>query len=211
MEATGVYKNKKGEQVAAALPQPTLPQISLDDDDDTSTLATRKAPSTKESSYAGDKASLYDYPPPMPAYNPYSAQYPAGAPHYNMSTTSVAAAYDDPSYGSTYHDDDTAHLTSAAAPIAYAPPSAYTTSSGANSAAPLQHTSPALSSPAGLAYDESPQPSATGYPPTSQSQWQQQPYDNNIYDAYYSSSTPAPQGNGGYDGYGQSGAYSRRL
>ncbi|KAG2013777.1 vacuole protein, variant 2 [Coprinopsis cinerea AmutBmut pab1-1] len=107
------YKNKKGEMVGKPLPQPTLPNVSLDDDDDTSTLATRVAPSThtKASDYYPDKA--YDYPPPMPAYNPYSNQQ-----QYNQSSASLG--YDDAYYSQPYEDEDTARLTASAAPVAYA-------------------------------------------------------------------------------------------
>ncbi len=87
-EAEGDYshlKNKKGELIAQPLPQPTLPNLSVDDDD-ASSMNTRVAPSmhTKDYNYYNDKA---DYPP-MPAYNAYG--------QYNPSSASVA--YGDPNY-----------------------------------------------------------------------------------------------------------------
>ncbi|TFK28843.1 hypothetical protein FA15DRAFT_691605 [Coprinopsis marcescibilis] len=125
-EAMGDYshlKNKKGEVVGKPLPQPTLPNISLDHDDDTSTLATRTAPSTHTANndyyYTADKAQ--DYPPPMPAFSPYSNHQPNGSYHYNQSTPSLA--YDDsPYYPHAYEDDDTTRLTTSVAPTGgYAP------------------------------------------------------------------------------------------
>jgi len=124
-EAAGDFshlKNKKGEFIAKPLPQPTLPNVSLDDDaDDKASMRTRGAPpSTQNDYYYEQKApsqfnpdySPSDYPP-MPAYNqPYSHQYNAsmgtfeGDPH---------AVYED-DYGST------AHLTSSAAPFARSEP-----------------------------------------------------------------------------------------
>lgn len=209
-EAMGDFshlKNKKGEIVGKPLPQPTLPNISLDDDDDTSTLATRAAPSLKSNDYYNaDKNSLSDYPPPMPAYNPYSThQNPGSFPHFNQSTTSVGG-YDDPSYGQPYHDDDTAHLTTSAAQPAtgYASRNEY-----ANAASTIaRHPTPlAASQSSGLAYDDSPEPSPhPAYPPPSQPQWQQ-PADNSYNNnAYYPSSTSQPGTQ-----YDSPGAYPRRM
>jgi hypothetical protein len=86
-------KNKKGELIHQPLPQPTLPNVSLDDDDfdDGASRKTRgPAPSifTQDTyyhnNYNGDYKTAYppndyaaaDYPP-MPAYanQPYSHQY----------------------------------------------------------------------------------------------------------------------------------------
>ncbi|TFK43645.1 hypothetical protein BDQ12DRAFT_731635 [Crucibulum laeve] len=124
-EAMGDYshlKNKKGELVAQPLPQPTLPNVSIDDDDDTSSVNTRvPAPSTYTQEYYhynSDKNADY---PPMPAYNPYSTQQPPGS--YATFNT-----YDDPMYPShrqnMYDDDDnesTVNLTASAAPFAQQP------------------------------------------------------------------------------------------
>ncbi|KAH9943337.1 uncharacterized protein BXZ73DRAFT_40318 [Epithele typhae] len=123
-EAAGDYshlKNKKGDLIAKPLPQPTLPNLSVDDDiNDTASMRTRgPAPST---TYAGtdyyseykvpmDYASEYptDYPP-MPAY--------AGGYHqYNGSIGTL------PEHGGPRYDDDNAsqvHLTSSAAPLGHA-------------------------------------------------------------------------------------------
>lgn len=135
-EAMGDYshlKNKKGELVAKPLPQPTLPTISLDDDDDTSTLATRKG--------AGDykyAESVHDYAPPMPAYNPYSTQQPNGSYQFNQSSPSLA--YDDQYYNQPYEDEDTARLTSGAAPVAYAGQNSYNYPGRSASTAPSLHS-----------------------------------------------------------------------
>jgi len=113
-EAAGDYThlmNKKGEMVSQPLPQPTLPSVSLDDDD-TSTIATRKT----NDPYAD---SMHDYPPPMPGYNPYSTLQNNSSHKFGQSSPSVG--YDDntPSYYSPYDDDDTTRLTAGAAPVAY--------------------------------------------------------------------------------------------
>ena len=90
-EAMGDYshlKNKKGELLAKPLPQPTLPNLSVDDDD-TSSMATRVPPSSA-STYTYSQDFFYnseksmDYPP-MPTYNPYSHHPAPGAPTYNPS------------------------------------------------------------------------------------------------------------------------------
>lgn len=90
-EAMGDYshlKNKKGELVAKPLPQPTLPNLSVDDDDNSS-MATRVPPSSA-STYTYSQDFFYnseksmDYPP-MPTYNPYSHHPAPGAPTYNPS------------------------------------------------------------------------------------------------------------------------------
>jgi hypothetical protein len=124
-EAAGDYshlKNKKGELVAKPLPQPTLPNLSVDDDlDGPASMRTRgSAPSTytAQSDYYPEHKGAYpaDYPP-MPAYNqPYSNhQVPGGYLHYNAS---VPAVYDD---HQPYDDEtgSTAHLAFGAAPIAH--------------------------------------------------------------------------------------------
>ena len=130
-EAMGDYshlKNKKGELIAQPLPQPTLPNLSVDDDDDASSMNTRVPPSTYASStytkdhyYANEKN---DYPPPMPAYNPYSThQAPGGYAHFNPSSPTVN--YEEPAYASQgmYDNDNesSANLASSAAPFARDP------------------------------------------------------------------------------------------
>jgi hypothetical protein len=111
-EAAGDYshlKNKKGELVAKPLPQPTLPNLSVDDYlSDASSVRTR-GPAKQQFASQNDYYSLEskaDYPP-MPAYNqPYSHhQAPGGYPTYNPSAPSVVEdklAYDDDT-GSTAH------------------------------------------------------------------------------------------------------------
>ncbi|EGO01830.1 hypothetical protein SERLA73DRAFT_177366 [Serpula lacrymans var. lacrymans S7.3] len=133
-EAMGDYshlKNKKGELIAQPLPQPTLPNLSVDDDaDDASSL--RREPSNamnKEYYYSSDNKSLapsyhthagntdysLDYPP-MPAYNQgYSSHQAPGA--YAQYNSSMPTFDEDPQL----YDDDyssTMHLPTAAAPIA---------------------------------------------------------------------------------------------
>ncbi|KAJ2931564.1 hypothetical protein H1R20_g5473, partial [Candolleomyces eurysporus] len=202
-EAMGDFshlKNKKGEIVGKPLPQPTLPKIDLDDDDDTSTLATRVAPSTKDYYYS-DKGSVSDYPPPMPAYNPYSTHQPPGSyAQFNASTTSMP--YDEPSYAQyqPYDDDDT-RLTHSASPFAHA-------NHGASIA---RHGTPMTTSPS--AYDSTEGSPQTSYPPSYSSQQRQQTSHDAYNNAYYPSPTPQPQ-HGRYDdgsGY-DPGAYpSRRM
>lgn len=100
-EAAGDFshlKNRKGE-AQAPLPQPTLPNVSIDDDelDDGSSMRTRGPPPSTYTSesypYAGDTkyASEFasDYPP-MPAYNapPYGTNA-LGQPEYNPSLGTV--------------------------------------------------------------------------------------------------------------------------
>lgn len=121
-EAEGDFshlKNKKGELIAQPLPQPTLPNLSVDDDD-ASSVNTRVAPSThtKDYNYYDSKA---DYPP-MPAYNPH--QVPGNYAHYNPSAASLG--YDDANYPPPNHlyDDDNEsqiHLAASAAPFARDP------------------------------------------------------------------------------------------
>lgn len=127
-EAAGDFshlKNKKGVLIAQPLPQPTLPNVRLDDDDDASSMRTRvPAPSTftahSDQYFAAGKEYGLDYPqadyPPMPAYNQPYAHH--GDPYNNQFNPSVGTLpdeqpYDDNDYGST------ANLTLGAAPIAY--------------------------------------------------------------------------------------------
>jgi len=102
-------KNKKGEFVHQPLPQPTLPNISIDDDlADIASLQKRAGtPSTTytagEGQYAAD-AKAYDYAT-MPAYNaPYShVQDPMTYARYNPSVPSLPdeGKYHEDDYGST--------------------------------------------------------------------------------------------------------------
>ncbi|KAF5369777.1 hypothetical protein D9758_001155 [Tetrapyrgos nigripes] len=123
-EAMGDYshlKNKKGEIVGKPLPQPTLPNLSVDDDDDASSLHTRGPP---PSVYTQDyfAASESGYPPPMPAFNPYSHQQTGSVTQLNPSLPNFGredSLYNYAPQG--YHDDDSdsvAHLTGTAAPFA---------------------------------------------------------------------------------------------
>jgi len=114
-EAAGDFshlKNKKGEFTQQPLPQPTLPNIALDDDlNDAASVRSREPPST----YAGDhyyatdnKSGVVDYAN-IPAYNqPYShLQDPNSTyAHYNPSATDLVPDYPD-EYGSTAHLSDT--------------------------------------------------------------------------------------------------------
>jgi hypothetical protein len=122
-EAMGDYshlKNKRGEMIATPLPQPTLPNLSVEDEDDSSSMRTRVAPTSAYSHdnyyYSSDKGSDY---PPMPAYNlPYSAhQAPGAYAQYNPSQATLGNDYQ-PQY--TFDDDNESatHLPTAAAPFA---------------------------------------------------------------------------------------------
>ena len=113
------YKNKKGEFISTPLPQPTLPNISLDDDETSSVRTRGAAPSTYTgaSDYYSDRKDYgVDYPPmdypPMPAFS-----QPYGNHQYNPSVGTLPTTedqhYDDNDYGST------ANLTLGAAPISY--------------------------------------------------------------------------------------------
>lgn len=126
-EAMGDFshlKNKKGELIAKPLPQPTLPNLSVDDDD-RSSMATRAPPSTyAPSTYTPDyyyqSEKTVDYPP-MPAYNPYSTHPAPGAPSYNPSF-GYEEQYTYPS--PRPHDEDNeipARLAQSAAPFARDP------------------------------------------------------------------------------------------
>lgn len=132
-EAQGDFshlKNKKGEMIAKPLPQPTLPNLSVDDDfDDAASMNTRvPAPSTYTQDYYhynSDKHSTMggDYAPPMPAYNPYSThQIPGSHTHFQSSTMSLGHE-DNYQQRQAYDDDDesTVHLAAAAAPFSQQP------------------------------------------------------------------------------------------
>jgi len=119
-------KNKKGELIAQPLPQPTLPNLSVDDDDSSSMKTRVAAPSTYTQDsyyYKGDNGLNTDYPP-MPAYNPYpNHQAPGSYAQYNPSSATLS--YDDSAYPTPHmYDDDnesTSNLAAAAAPFARDP------------------------------------------------------------------------------------------
>ncbi|KIY73641.1 hypothetical protein CYLTODRAFT_416671 [Cylindrobasidium torrendii FP15055 ss-10] len=127
-EAMGDYshlKNKKGELVGQPLPQPTLPNLSVEDDfDDRASLRSRGPP---PSTFTNDNNYYYsdnksEYPPPMPAYNPAATyQNPGSYPHFNPSQGNMheESLYNYPPQG-LYEDDNesTAHLALSAAPFA---------------------------------------------------------------------------------------------
>ncbi|TEB30162.1 vacuole protein [Coprinellus micaceus] len=193
-EAMGDYshlKNKKGEVVGKPLPQPTLPNISLDDDDDTSTIATSRAGGSSKKFYEGDNNSLADYPPPMPAYNPYSTHQGAYGPQYNMSTTSISNTYDDPTYGQPYHDEDSPRGSSTAA--GYSSNDYYSQNSAGTGIS--RHGTPFAGGNA--AYDDARQ---QGYVPSTTPQ----PVDDRYY---HPSSTPQPGGR--YGGADNNTGYAR--
>lgn len=118
-EAMGDFshlKNKKGEFIAKRMPEPTLPNVSLEDE--TSDRFPPSSTYTQENQYyyASDK-----YPPPMPSYMPHFAhghdQYPA----FNPSTATLA---NHDGYSQSIYEDDnesTAHLAAAAAPFGHQP------------------------------------------------------------------------------------------
>lgn len=110
-EAMGDFshlKNKKGEFIQQPLPQPTLPNISIDDDlADIASLQKRAGtPSTftGERHYGTDAKASYDYTT-MPAYNaPYShMQDPMAYARYNPSVPTLTdeGQYQVEDYGST--------------------------------------------------------------------------------------------------------------
>jgi len=117
-EAMGDYshlKNKKGELIAKPLPQPTLPNLSVDDDmDDSSTMHTRVPPSnySQDNYFASDYKNDLDYPP-MPTY-----QQGYGHQGHSQST------FNDPAQYGQYEEEyeGTAHLTGAAAPVGSSQP-----------------------------------------------------------------------------------------
>lgn len=128
-------KNKKGEMIAKPLPQPTLPNLSVDDDDADATSAVKRGPSpspyAQDYHYPSDNKSMapsyhtnpvgvdYSDYPPMPAYNGgYSQQAPGAYGQYNPST----ATFDEEPPQRYMYDDDYSsqvNLSAAAAPISY--------------------------------------------------------------------------------------------
>ncbi|KAL1721777.1 hypothetical protein EV715DRAFT_248728 [Schizophyllum commune] len=128
-EAMGDFSHVK--DGGKALPQPTLPQLSVDDDDDAvstirgapSTYKTYNAPSTYTAQtgdyYYSDKS---EFPPPMPPYNPYATAQAPSVYGYNASQATLA---DDPhAYAYDEDNESNAHLVSAAAPVAVSTPTA---------------------------------------------------------------------------------------
>lgn len=126
-EARGDYshlKNKKGEMIAKPLPQPTLPNLSIDDDmEDTISVKGRTFPGaySQDHYHGSDKNSVMtgEYPP-MPVYNAYSNYQNPPNPH--LQSSSISSLPDDSPYQPYNHlyDEDAdsiAHLTSAAAPF----------------------------------------------------------------------------------------------
>ncbi|KAJ7507688.1 hypothetical protein B0H11DRAFT_1968116 [Mycena galericulata] len=122
-EARGDYshlKNRKGEFTSKPLPQPTLPNLSVDDDlDDKSSMHTRVAPSTytQDSYYYYNSDVKNANPPPMPAYNPYSThQAPDAYATFNPSQATFQQLEE---YQAPYEDESAMHLTSGAAPFSH--------------------------------------------------------------------------------------------
>lgn len=106
-------KNKKGEFIARPLPQPTLPNLRVDDDSSSmNTCVVAPSTYTQDPSYKGFTSEY----PLMPAYNPYVA------PHCNPSSATLC---DDSIYPppQTYDDDNesTLNFAAAAAPFARDP------------------------------------------------------------------------------------------
>lgn len=110
-EAEGDYshlKNKKGEMVGKPLPQPTLPNLNIDDDEE---FNGSKARSTPAPSITTQEYYPTDYPPPMPQYNPYSHHGAAFNPSHTHFGSEHSPVYDD--------DNDRANLAASAAPMAH--------------------------------------------------------------------------------------------
>jgi hypothetical protein len=184
------FKNKKPP------PQPTLPNLSVDDDDDNTSVNTRAPPpSTYTQDYYSYNSDLGDYPPPMPAYNPYSNHQPPGS--HAQFHQSGYLPHEDPAYHQRpmYDDDNesTAHLATSAAPISQqtervgAPP--YGHAAGDPSRLPATR----------LAYDDGSDYSRYGAPPPIQSD---NPYGGYLSPGVYDAQQPRRmQGyNGGYSG-----------
>ncbi|KAL0582030.1 Potassium transporter [Marasmius crinis-equi] len=217
-EAMGDYshlKNKKGELVGKPLPQPTLPNLSVDDDfDDASSMHTRGPPPstyTSEYNYYPDKGG---YPPPMPAYNPYSTHQPPGSvAHFNPSQPSFDR--EDSLYNYPYEttNDSSAHLTSAAAPFAHPdrpgsvpPPMSNPYSPGGNNLDPRDVYQGYATGTPGPDRRPSPQPSQLAYDGYGSNPSYSQGYSNhppdNSYHQGYGHASDHSAGYGGYHGYG---------
>lgn len=128
-EAMGDFshlKNKKGEIVGKPLPQPTLPNLSVDDDDDDAGSISKRGPGgAYNQDYYFDQKSIapsyhtnpagadYTDYPPMPAYNAgYSHQTAGTFNQYNPSTASYEPQHQpyEEEYGSTVHLQEGATL-----------------------------------------------------------------------------------------------------
>lgn len=124
-EARGDFSHLKNKKGGKPLPQPTLPTVSMDEFEDDASMRTRgPAPSTyTQDYYYYDKG---DYPPPMPAYSPFTQhQHTGSAAHFDASQASLG--YDNgtfPQRQQTHDEDDesVAHLTTTAAPFAQQAP-----------------------------------------------------------------------------------------
>lgn len=116
-------KNKKGEIVGKLAPQPTLPNLSVDDDDDDATSISKRGPTgAYNQDYHYDQKSIapsyhtkpasIDYPP-MPAYSAgYSHQAAGTFNQYNPSAGNFEPqhqGYAD-EYGSAVHLPEGANL-----------------------------------------------------------------------------------------------------
>ncbi|KIY46610.1 hypothetical protein FISHEDRAFT_46932 [Fistulina hepatica ATCC 64428] len=133
-EAMGDFshlKNSKGELIAKPLPQPTLPQLSLDDEGDDMSMRTGKTGARASPSAFASVDNLYndkmsEYPPPMPAYNPHSVvQAPDAYARFNDSGSIVDAysPYANAAYMYDEDNDSQAHLATSAAPLGRQTPS----------------------------------------------------------------------------------------
>jgi hypothetical protein len=118
-EAMGDFshlKNKNGELIAQPLPQPTLPNLSVDDDIDDSSSMRKGTPApstyTQDYYYASDFKNAADYPP-MPAYSDVYGHYP------NPSQATFSEHHHQPPYDDEY--ESTANLNAAAAPFGQQP------------------------------------------------------------------------------------------
>ncbi|KAG6857330.1 hypothetical protein H0H87_005633 [Tephrocybe sp. NHM501043] len=234
-EAQGDFshlKNKKGEMIAQPLPQPTLPNLSVDDDlDDTASMNTRGPPSSTYTHdyyhYNSDKNSMAgDSLPPMPAYNPYSTHQVPGS-HTHFQASAMSLGNDDNYQHRQMYDDDnesTAHLTAAAAPFSHQSPVERSRSAGIPYGHPgpavgnnydphdVYHGRAAVTPQPGLAYEN-----ATDYSRSKSPGYASHNSDNPY--GGYSSNPATPQGNQhqsgwrgrGYDAEGGGGGYSHAM
>lgn len=170
-EAMGDYshlKNKKGELVGKPLPQPTLPNLSIDDDEEFNGSKARSTPAP--STYSGDYYnSQSEHPPPMPMYNPYlpNHQDPGTYAHFNQSQGAFGYESETGHQHAVGCDDDNesqVHLAAAIAPVAQDP---YLSQRRSPSRGPLAYDEPSMvgSSPSlsGAYGGYSTPPAARGY------------------------------------------------
>jgi hypothetical protein len=108
-EAMGDFshlKNKRGELIAKPLPQPTLPNLSVDDDIDDNSL--KRARATPAPSYATAPPSM---PPSQDSYY-YSSDPNQPLDFHQMGYQQGYGHYPNPSQGTVYDDNEsTMHLT----------------------------------------------------------------------------------------------------